>query len=101
MAFHPLPYKWGSLSGQRCTESLDWTNESDCVPDLTPLDFYLRGYFKNVVYSKKPHALEKLSYGIEKANTIAVATLRDVTNNVRHRDQKCLNADTLQFEHLL
>ncbi|GFX23673.1 hypothetical protein TNCV_3596151 [Trichonephila clavipes] len=60
------------------------------------------GYLKNVLYSKKMHTLEKLLYEIETAcHVIAIATLRDVTNNACHRAQKCLEASGLQFEHLL
>ncbi|GFW77805.1 DUF4817 domain-containing protein [Trichonephila clavipes] len=54
-------------------------------PDLTRSDFYLWGYLKNVVHSKTPHTLKELRYDIGTASQgIPVATLRDVTNNVRH-----------------
>ncbi|GFU14761.1 hypothetical protein TNCV_2806871 [Trichonephila clavipes] len=66
-----------------------------CSPNLILLDFYLWGYFKNMVY-KKPCALEELHYETETAShATPVASMRDVTNivlkNVCRRLEYSLN----------
>ena len=55
-------------------------------PDLTPLNFYLRGTLKNTVYAIKPQTLEELRDQIEHAiNDISLATIQTVCISVRRR----------------
>jgi hypothetical protein len=71
-------------------------------PDLTPLDFYLWGTLKNVVYRRKPATLAALREEIEMSCTaITVDTLVNVDRAVVRRNQNCLDANGNHFEHLL
>lgn len=71
-------------------------------PDLTPLDFYLWGHLKNVVYRRRPATLAALREEIEAAcAAIAEDTFANVTRTVVERTQKCIDADGEHFEHLL
>jgi len=71
-------------------------------PDLTPLDFYLWGTLKDVVYRRKLATLVVLREEIEMACTVIhVGTLVNVAQAVVCRNQKCLDADGNHFEHLL
>jgi hypothetical protein len=71
-------------------------------PDLTPLDFYLWGTLKDVVYRTKLATLAVLREEIETACTaIHVDTLVSAAQAVVRRNQKCLDADCNHFEHIL
>jgi hypothetical protein len=71
-------------------------------PDLTPLDFYLWGTLKDVVYCRKLATLAVLREEIEMACTaIDMDTLVNVAEAVVCRNQKCLDADGNHFEHLV
>jgi len=71
-------------------------------PDLTPLDFYLWGTFKDVVYRRKLATLAVLREEIEMAcAVIHVDTLVNVAQAVVRHNQKCLDADGNHSEHLL
>ena len=55
-------------------------------PDLTTLDFYVRGTLKNTVYATKPQTLEELRDQIEHAiNDIPLTTIQTVCRSVRRR----------------
>ena len=85
---------------------MDRTNRHRTVslrsPDLTPLDFYLCGNLKDVVYRKKLATLAVLLEEIETAwAAIHVDTLVNIAQAVVRRNQKCLDADGNHSEHLL
>ena len=55
-------------------------------PDLTPLDFYLWGTFKNTMYATKLQKLEELRDQIEHAiNDIPLTTIQMVCLSVQRR----------------
>ena len=59
-------------------------------PDLTPLDFYLWGYVKQVVYSVKVRDVYHLMDGIEEAvATITPEVLADVWRELDYRLDVC------------
>jgi hypothetical protein len=71
-------------------------------PDLTPLDFYLWGTLKDVVYCRKLATLAVLWEEIETVcAAIHVDTLVNVAQVVVCRNQKCLDTGGNHFEHLL
>jgi len=89
-----LPGQWIGRSGA--------VEFPPCSPDLTPLDFYLWGTLKDVVYCKILATLVVLWEEIETAcAAIHVDTLVSVAQAVVRRNQKCLDADGNHFEHLL
>ena len=71
-------------------------------PDLTPLDFYLWGTLKNVVYHKKPATLGDLRAEIRAAcAAIPINTLTEVAQLTARRCNRCLAANGNHFEHLI
>ena len=82
--------------GRRGT--IEWPARS---PDLTPLDFFLWGYLKNKVYSKKFHSLDELKSAIKheidelKSNT---ELLKRVCASVTARVRECVEVDGGHFE---
>jgi len=72
-----------------------------CSPDLTPLDFYLWGTLKDVVYRKKPATVGDLHTEIRATcAAIPINTLTEVAqSNARHCN-RCLAANGNHFEHL-
>ena len=82
--------------GRRGT--IEWPARS---PDLTPLDFFLWGYLKNKVYSKKFHSLDELKSAIKheidelKSNT---ELLKRVCASVTARVKECVEVDGGHFE---
>ena len=89
----PLMKGW---IGRRRT--IEWAARS---PDLTPLDFFLWGYLKNKVYSKKFHSLDELKSAIKheidelKSNT---ELLKRVCASVTARVKECVEVDGGHFE---
>jgi hypothetical protein len=71
-------------------------------PDLTPLDFFLWGYLKSMVYVNKPENLEDLKNNIRDA---CRAVTPDMLENVRTgwglRLKHCIAINGAQFEHLI
>ncbi|KAJ4434255.1 hypothetical protein ANN_22805 [Periplaneta americana] len=75
-----------------------------CSSDLNPLDFYLWGHLKSLVYSSPVPDLESLRNGI-------VACSEDIRNtpgvwdrvrrSMRHRCEVCIQAGGGHFEHRL
>jgi len=62
-----------------------------CSPDLKPLDFYIWGTLKDVVYHRKLATLAVLQEEIEVAcAAIHMDTLINVAEAVVRRNQKCL-----------
>lgn len=71
-------------------------------PDITPLDFFLWGYVKNVVYSRPVDTRDVLIERIRQAFTnINRNVLLQVRNNIIRRAQTCLQVQGQNFEHLL
>lgn len=71
-------------------------------PDLTPLDFYLWGFIKNVVYTNRPTTPEDLQNRIRDAIArITPEVLRRVVGNFRRRLELCLEVNGGNIEHLL
>ena len=70
-------------------------------PDLTPLDFYLWGTLKDVVYRKKPATLGELRAEIIAAcAAIPINTLTKVAQSTARRCNRCLGANGNHFEDL-
>jgi len=71
-------------------------------PDLSPLDFNFWGVLKNIIYSKRNNTVEELRDNFEEAlRSVKNIHIRNSMNSVRRRCQLCINANGLQFEHLL
>lgn len=71
-------------------------------PDITPLDFYFWGFLKNKIYSVRSNTVEELRENFEAAlRSIKHLNIWNSMNGVRRRCQLCINANGLQFEHLL
>lgn len=72
-------------------------------PDLTPVDFFLWGHIKNIVYSTQINTREELEQRVR--NTFreldAEIIRKATTDEVKKRLLKCLEADGGHFEHLL
>ncbi|GBM50075.1 hypothetical protein AVEN_138853-1 [Araneus ventricosus] len=69
-------------------------------PDLTPMDFFLRGYLKLQVYATSPPTLQDLQRRITDAcANVTPAMLHRVQREVQARVQMCIVADGEKFEH--
>lgn len=69
-------------------------------PDLTPLDFYLWGHLKSVVYTVPPASLNELEARIRNAcQAIPAATLALVNGHIARRAQYCIAAEGNVFEY--
>jgi len=70
-------------------------------PDLTPLDFFLWGHIKKVVYATEPIAPEEVVAKIWAVQaTITEEQLQGVRRNLLLRCQKCLDANGGTFEQI-
>lgn len=79
--------------------SIEWPARS---PDLSPLDFFLWGHLKSVVYKEKPNDLEQLKTRITRAiQEITPEQLQNSVKSVRDRLAHCQAVNGSQFEHLL
>jgi hypothetical protein len=71
-------------------------------PDLTPLDYYLWGHMKEMVYKDNPQTIDELKTSITSAiQNINPEIPKRVFNNMNKRAQMCINAQGGHFEHLL
>lgn len=71
-------------------------------PDLTPMDFFLWGYIKNAVYSRKCANVQELQDHIFNViMSIERRTTLRATRSVRKRIHKCIEQEGNVFEHLL
>jgi hypothetical protein len=71
-------------------------------PDLTPLDFFVWGFIKRIVYATQPTDIDDLK---ERINYVATELITpDFLANVRRdwnlRIHQCLHVNGEQFEHL-
>jgi hypothetical protein len=88
------PNRWIGRGGPR-----HWPARS---PDLNPLDFFLWGYVKNVVYNRPIHNEEDLRNRLQEAfRTITPEMVRASKLNLLRRAQLCLEMNGGHFEHLL
>jgi len=86
-----FPNRWIGRGG-----SIAWPPRS---PDLTPPDFFLWGYLKDKVYSRKPRTIEELKSSIEcEIRGIPLNLCKKVCRSVPHRLQKCMSMEGLQTE---
>lgn len=78
----------------------DWPARS---PDLTPLDFFLWGVIKNKVYNGESiNNVDELEQKINQAfDEIRPQQIEDAVMSVENRLIKCLDANGMQFEHLM
>lgn len=71
-------------------------------PDLTPLDFFLWGYLKNIIYQVEPTTPENMKCHImETLQQLGTATLQRVENSFQNQLNLCIEANGQAFEHLL
>ena len=71
-------------------------------PDLNPLDFFLWGYCKEVVYKNLPENLDDLDAKLHEAIwTIEDNMLENVQINMLRRLRACVAMDGGHFEHFL
>ena len=72
------------------------------LSDLTPLDFFLLGHLKNVVYLSPCEDLAELKSRIhDEIKSVSQKTLYDVFSNISKRMNLCVSADGVHFQHLL
>ena len=88
---------------------MDWAKRSHGVaswlprsPDLSPLDYFLWGHLKSVVYQNRPRTLGDLKNAImTECQKITTEILNRVKDSFVMRIDACINAEGEQFEHLL
>ena len=67
-----------------------------------PLDYFLWGHLKSVVYQNRPRNLDDLKDAIKtECQRISIETLNRVKDSFIKRIDACINAEGEQFEHLL
>lgn len=86
--------RWIALNGP-----FRWPPRS---PDLTPLDYYIWGKIKSLVYATAPTTKEDMKQRVREAfrNLDPNEIRRAVTEGMVRRIHKCLAANGRQFEHL-
>lgn len=73
-------------------------------PDLNPMDFFVWGYYKELVYSKESHTLQQLKRKLNEAeitlrdNRLAFIRLKD---NFFRRCRLCIQQGGRHFENFL
>ena len=83
--------RWIGLNGP-----IEWPPRS---PDLTPLDFYLWGRIRALVYVQRPLNIQDLCARITIAfQSITHNELKNVSFNILRRAQLCIGADSRHFE---
>ena len=92
---HNYPHRWIGRNGP-----IAWPPRS---PDLTPLDFYLWGHLKDLVYSAEIQTREQLVQRIEDAAIVIRQQLQEINMaaEVRKRLQRCLIENGGHIENLL
>lgn len=89
---HCFPECWIGRRGP-----VEWPTRS---PDLTPLDFFLWGYLKNLVYVDRPKTVDELTFRIkDECQKISTDTLKNVSQGFV--DRLGLAADGAHFEQLI
>jgi hypothetical protein len=86
--------KWIGLRGP-----VAWPARS---PDLTPLDYFLWGRVKDLVYARAPTTQEDMRRRIVDAcASITAEELRNVRNSLANRIHWCIDVEGAHFEHLM
>lgn len=89
-----FPNQWIGRRGP-----IEWPARS---PDLTPLDFFLWGHIKSVVYKTQPDDIEDLKRRITEASrAIPEEVFQNVREEFENRLYFCLENNGEHFEHLL
>lgn len=89
-----FPNHWIGRAGP-----LPWPARS---PDLTPLDYFLWGHLKSVVYNNRPRTIEQLQENImNECGRVTPTHLANVLRAFTMRLQHCIAAEGKQFEHLI
>jgi hypothetical protein len=89
-----FPGRWIGRRGP-----VEWPARS---PDLTPLDFFLWGYLKSIVYANRPRSMADLQANIElECRKITEEQLHNVLKQFVLRLTHCMMQDGKQFEHML
>jgi hypothetical protein len=89
---YKYPLKWIGLGGP-----IEWPARS---PDLSPLDFFLWGRIKDIVYALAPTTRENMRQRIVDAcASINVQELRNVQESIINRLNMCVNENGGHFEH--
>ncbi|KAL6421387.1 hypothetical protein ACFW04_011812 [Cataglyphis niger] len=71
-------------------------------PDLNPLDFFLWGYCKEVIYKTLPEDIEELETRLRHAIwNVDEKIMENVKINLQKRMRACVRMDDGYFEHLL
>lgn len=71
-------------------------------PDMTPLDYFLWGALKDIVYRVPPTTEENMQQRIREACTaLAPETIQDATLSFINRLNYCIHVNGHHFEHLL
>jgi hypothetical protein len=87
------PGRWIGRSGPR-----SWPARS---PDLTPMDFYLWGRLKEIVYFERPTTVEEMQARIVQACAqITPEEIQNAQQGFKRRLTRCIHANGQQFEHL-
>ena len=85
------------LVSRRTQIGLDWPARS---PDLNPLDFFLWGYLKSVVYNPRPATLDQLAHNIRQAIAgLDPAMINRAILDVKARAAACIAAQGGHFEN--
>jgi len=89
-----FPEKWMGTNGP-----ILWPPRT---PDLAPLDFFLWGYLKDIVYATQPSSLDDLIQRIKNGcKSILSDKLNRVYESIPQRFECCINSRGKQFEHKL
>lgn len=89
-----FPNRWIGRRGPT-----EWPARS---PDLNPLDYFLWGHLKNVIYKTKPANIEDVQVKIQtEINNITQETIHKVQQEFVHRLGYCQIQQGLQFDHLI
>ena len=70
-------------------------------PDLSPLDFFLWGFLKEVIFKRKPVSVPKLKdFIVQTVATVEEETLQNAMENFVMRIHKCMAENGGHFDHL-
>ena len=87
-----FPGRWIGRRGP-----IEWPARS---PDLTPADFFLWGYLKNIVYKDRPSTLAELRSRIEQACAeLETSMCKRTCRSVADRLKLCISAEGTHFEN--
>ena len=71
-------------------------------PDLNPLDFFLWGYCKEIIYRQPPENIEELNDKLHHAIfLIEDEVMEKIGENLLKRMRACITMNGGHFEHLL